>query len=288
MPPIVIDAGSFNMRMLWRLCAWGSTATAALVAVVLTLQTQSGAERLQLAFSRTPSGSQQTLVVDNNPPINRDVEIRRLAQDVETRRLADAVRTLTADRDRLAARVATLEQNIGDMTGSIKVQPAQPQTAAQTPADTSKQQTAASNAMASVPATITVRTEPVQHAQQAALPVEQIPLPPIRTANAATTTAETTASIPARPEIGIELGGAPSLDALRAHWAWIKANQGPALVGLQPSTTSNQTRTGATNYKLFAGPLPNMAAAAQLCSRLANARLTCRPTTYQGQKLATQ
>ena len=45
----------------------------------------------------------------------------RVVVDVEeTRRLEDAVRKLAADRDRLKERIASLERNFDDMTGSIK------------------------------------------------------------------------------------------------------------------------------------------------------------------------
>src|ERR1041384_6531241 len=37
----------------------------------------------------------------------------------EGRRLAETVRSLAADRDRLLARIATLEQNVDGITGSI-------------------------------------------------------------------------------------------------------------------------------------------------------------------------
>ena len=42
----------------------------------------------------------------------------------ETRRLSETVQALTADRDRLLARVASLERSLEDVTSSIKRQAA--------------------------------------------------------------------------------------------------------------------------------------------------------------------
>jgi hypothetical protein len=104
----------------------------------------------------------------------------------------------------------------------------------------------------------------------------------------ATTTASEPTGEPARkPEIGIDLGGAPNMTVLTARWAAVKANFGPLLTGLHPLVAHAQ-RTGATDYRLVVGPLPNAAAAAHLCARFAAARVTCRPAKFDGQRLAQQ
>lgn len=272
------------MRKLWRLCAWGGAATTALAAVVLVTYTQTGSQRLQLAFTGTSALTEPRLTIAADPP-NRDIEIRKLAQDVETRRLADAVRTLTADRDRLVARVATLERNIEDMTGTIKAAQAAAQTGKTPAKDVVKEALAVSQTMASAPETTVAHAEPAQATtQQQAEATEQIPLPPIRTAAAAATDT-TTASIPAKPEYGLELASSSSADVLRAQWAMIKANYGPALPALQPFAVM-RTRNGVTTYRLIAGPLPTIAAATQACARLAAARVACRPAKLEGQRLS--
>ena len=58
-----------------------------------------------------------------------------------------------------------------------------------------------------------------------------------------------------KPDYGIDLGAATSLEALRVHWVALKAIYGPLLVGLHPVATQHtKTPTGVT-YRLVAGPL---------------------------------
>src|SRR5258708_37386930 len=105
-----------TMRALWRLSAWGCAAAVALAALAITTQTEGGSERLALALSPA------------NPPVlaadMADLKRRALEKDAETKRLETQVQTLAADRDRLAIRLASIERNLDDMTGSIKRQAA--------------------------------------------------------------------------------------------------------------------------------------------------------------------
>jgi hypothetical protein len=106
-----------------------------------------------------------------------------------------------------------------------------------------------------------------------------IPLPPTRAAALEN-------EHPAVKQIGIEIGGAPSIEALRAHWSSVKANIGPDIVGLSPTYTIRQKATGGAEYRLVLGPVPNSAAAIRLCAKLATSRITCRAGTFNVQKLA--
>ena len=101
-----------DMRALWRLSAWGCAAAVALAALAITTQTEGGSERLALAPIGPP-----VLAADM-----ADLKRRALEKDAETKRLETQVQTLAADRDRLATRLASLERNLDDMTGSIKRQ----------------------------------------------------------------------------------------------------------------------------------------------------------------------
>src|ERR1035438_4693853 len=124
-------------RPLWRLFGWGSAATIALAAVALTSQTEAGSKRLQLALA---FASEPGRAVAQIPP-------RAVETEAETKRLAAQVRELAADRERLTARIAMLDRNLEDMTGSIKQQreqlaaaraantPSAPSAPATTPAD---------------------------------------------------------------------------------------------------------------------------------------------------------
>lgn len=294
-----------NIRKLlgkrYRLCGWGSAAAIALASLAITTQTESGSERLQLAFAPASSPARAVAAAD--------VPTRVIGIDKETLRLEAQLRVLAADRDRLTARIALLERNLDDMTGSIKRQAAQETAvpAAKPPIASAPATTQQAAAPASQPAAAPppAKTEvpiiaplampahidsaapwPTTPAQQAAAPMpEQIPLPPTRMASAPAS--EPADETPRKPEIGVDLGGAPSMEVLNMRWVAVKANFGPLLTGLHPLAARVQ-RPGATDVRLLVGPLPTITAANQLCARFAAARVTCRPAKFDGQRLTQQ
>jgi hypothetical protein len=93
------------------------------------------------------------------------------------------------------------------------------------------------------------------------------------------------ADAPAKIEYGIDLGGASSLWAVRVHWAAVKANYGPLLVGLHPLVAERAKHPAGVDYRLVAGPLPDAAAAAQLCTRFTGLRTGCRSAKFTGTQL---
>ena len=268
-----------DIGALWRTVAWGAAAAIALAALAFTTQTDSGSERLQLAFA--PASPPPAAMASVAPPAPE--------KDAETKRLQAEVLTLAADRDRLNARIASLERNIDDVTGSIKKQAATaapvekpaapPQPALPTIAPLALPVTTDTSApwpgVAPAPA---AAAAPVQAETR---PAEAIPLPPVRVASAAASVPEP----PRIPEIGVDLGGARNLDVLNARWVAVKANFGPLLTGLHP-LAARDPRPGMPEYRLLVGPLPNRAAAAQLCTRFAAVHVTCRSTKFDGEDLA--
>jgi hypothetical protein len=293
---------SLRARPLWRLFGWGGAATIALVAVALTSQTEAGSKRLQLALA---FASEPGRTVAQIPP-------RTAEADAETKRLAAQVRELAADRERLTARIALLERNLEDMTGSIKQQreqlaaaraantpPPAPSAPATTPAVVAAAPPPApalpalkplampvvSDTTASWPAT-TTPTEAAAPATppQTAEPATEAAPPPVHVA--AAPALEPVAAPPAKSDYGIDLGGAGSLEALRIHWAALKANYGPLLVGLHPVAAQQPKHPAGITYRLVAGPLPNAAEAAQLCARFPVTRTGCRPAKFDGAQLA--
>lgn len=125
---------------------------------------------------------------------------------------------------------------------------------------------------------------------------EIAPLPPTRLATTPPTRLAATpvtrlATLPAnahhtplqpvgqRYEFGIELAAAPDLETLRTQWSAVKANYGPLLAGLQPIALRD-TRPGSKRVRLIAGPMPNLVAARQACTRLVAARAACRPARF--------
>src|SRR5262245_42405967 len=97
--------------LLW-LCGWGVATAVALSALAITSQTKSATERLRSIFP----ASEPTAVAQMPP---------RVAQlELETQMLIEQVRALSADRNRLAGRIALLESSVDDMTGALKRQAA--------------------------------------------------------------------------------------------------------------------------------------------------------------------
>ncbi len=277
---------------LWRIIAWGGAATIALAAVAITSQTEAGGKRLQLAIASLSDPGR--VIADLSEPGGGVVAAipsapAKTETSAETERLAAQLRELDADRARLTARIATLEHNLEDMTGSIKQQ--------------SEQLAAARAALTrppavSAPATITTALPPVVPLElpaiQAQAPAENAPPPttetktqlvPIPPARVAANTPATEPP-PAKVEFGIDLGGAGTLEALRVHWVAVKANYGPLLNGLHPLVSRHTKQPAGVGYRLVAGPLPNAAEAARLCARFPITRIGCRPAKFDGVQLA--
>jgi hypothetical protein len=167
----------------------------------------------------------------------------------QSRQFAEAIRELSGDRDHLMARLDNLERNVGDITGSLARAASPPAVPAPNPA-----------AIPAISAPEATRTPP---------PIEE----------------PTAARNETKPEFGIDLGRANSVEGLRQLWATIKSKHGGALEGLRPIVTVREiARSGGVELRLVAGPISNAAAAARLCAAMAGA--TCHPTTFDGQKLA--
>lgn len=274
--------------LMWRLSLWGGAATVAVAATLLIVNADPGLDRIVQALSQ-PAPAQQAAVEDT---LLKRVEAQRVE---ENRRLETRLRELAADRDKLSARLATLEQNFSDLTGSIKrdisavaatalaARQEAPQTAAPAPVLTAPPATTAAP---------TVRPEPAPQPSAAEVPVRadiaaekppqivNVPLPPTRVATATQVAPEE----PRKPELGVDLGGARSMEILQARWVAVKANFGPVIEGLRP-LAGYDDRPGIIPYRLIVGPLPNGAAAAQICSRLHASKVPCRPVDYAGEKL---
>ena len=234
----------------------------------LTAQTDIGSERLNGILAMM---NPQLAIAKADLPPEKDAEIRRL----ETLVLA-----LANDRERLHTRIASLERNLDDMTGSIKQQQATlaAKVAAPPPAP------AAPLAPILAPLTMPAVVDGFWPASALPQPVEldSSPQPPARIALAPAD--EPAPEGPRKPEVGIDLGGAANLEVLNARWVAVKANFGPQLSGLYPRAV-HSTKPGASDYRLLAGPLPNNAAAAQLCARFITARITCRTVRFEGERL---
>lgn len=111
------------------------------------------------------------------------------------------------------------------------------------------------------------------------------PVPPVRVAAAKSN--EPVAEPPlSHAEIGVDLGGAATIDALRAHWLALKANYGPLLEGLEPRVAQHPKHPSGVTYRLVVGPLANAAEAASFCARYPLKRTGCHAAKFSGAQLA--
>lgn len=304
-------SGRTEMAALWRLGTWGACAAAALIAVAVASQTERGGERLHSAFAAP--APVDTLAI-------AEARQRAAEAQAETERLAAQLRDLTADRDRLAARVAGLEHNFEDITGSIKrevaevaarvappppadlpkiasVAPAQPvpppAPAAPPPEEKAKaisQDGALQASPPPAPPPAPVAAAPVAAAVPPAAPAAPVaaaapPAPAPEVKIAAAPAAEPALPQPGKPAIGIDIGGSSTLALLNARWTAMKAHHGPLLLGLRPLAL-HERRPGRLPYRLVLGPLPDVGTAARLCTQFAAARAACHPARYAGEALA--
>src|SRR5436305_14891627 len=100
---------------LARLGVWIGLATLAVIVVIFAARTETGIRRIATALTPEAARTSKAAQLANRPP----------EQEAEQRRLAETVRTLSADRDRLAARLTVLERNLDEVTGSIPPKAAQ-------------------------------------------------------------------------------------------------------------------------------------------------------------------
>jgi hypothetical protein len=95
-------------------------------------------------------------------------------------------------------------------------------------------------------------------------------------------------SVATATDFGIDLGGASSVNGLRALWATIRSKHAQLLNGLWPVMVirDRPKQPGVVELRLVAGPLPNAGHAAKLCAAFAPLGVACQPAVFDGQRLA--
>jgi outer membrane biosynthesis protein TonB len=319
------EEGKIDRRMMWRLGSWGVAAVGAVVVAVLASQSQLQLHRDQFAATDLLNHQSQ--------------QIQFIAKETQTeaKRLSSAIETLNGDRDRLYARMTSVEQGLDSVTGSIKRQtqpavvPTTPTPA--TPVAVEPAPTTAATELPAIPATPLVAApktpaveaspakSPAAEAVPASTPPASAPLAAWKSMMAPPDTAvaklsepapaaeptpaapETTAAIQtvtaepapaateivatpvARTEFGVDIGGANSVDGLRAIWRG--ASKSKALTGLRPIMMVKERATGlGMQLRLVAGPLTDAAEAAKICAALTASNRPCETTIFDGQRLA--
>ena len=90
-----------------------------------------------------------------------------------------------------------------------------------------------------------------------------------------------------RTEFGVDLGGANSIDGLRALWRALLKSNGAAITSLRPIIVVKERNNGlGMQLRLVAGPLSDAAAAAKICAALIESERSCETSVFDGQRLA--
>jgi hypothetical protein len=267
-----------TMAGLWRQAGWGLAAIAALFVAVLSTRDDGAMERVGALLA--------SLHLVPTPPAKHQFDAEAAA-----RQLAQGVRSLVDDRDRLASRLAALERDMGDMTGSIKSQIEAVKAAKSEPPPWPDE----APPVPMTPADIAAMVKPVSPAPAPAAavpapsaPAAANPLPSSQPAAAlATAPAETPA--PAGSTYGADIGTATTIKALHARWTWLRTAHPALFEGLQPLVSLKQNpRTNRAELHLIVGPYSNADAAEQFCDFIVPYHLTCQPAMFDGSRLALQ
>jgi len=268
---------TFTMQRLWRMALWGATAASALLVAVLTTRSEVGSQRVAIVLS-----SLRVTSLVRPGQATTQIAARPFDAQAETRRLSGAVRGLAADSDQVKSRLAAVEHNMDDITGSIsrQVEAAKAGTAAPSPWPAAAAPVPATPA---VIASVVAPVVPPPTGLAAPLPLS----PP--TPAAAQPPADATAPGAQPTEYGVDIGSALSIQALRARWLGMRSAHPQLFEGLAPTATVREIpRSNRVELRLVVGPLADPEAAARLCASLAPFRLFCQPTIFDRRHLALQ
>jgi len=258
--------------VLLRSVAWGMAAALALGAFAFTAQSEGGGTRLQLALAGVLADKIQTAAAIVPEPAPPTVEPALKAMQGKLDRL-------DSERVTIDARLSTIEQGLQDVTGSVRRQ-----TEAKTAAAPAKLAFIEPPVIPAIntlpPAPPPVRALPPQAPAAEVPPSAQLSHEaaaapePVRIETPAQHAPTPHPSVPA--QYGIELAAASDMQSLQSRWLEIKANFGPLLTGLSPVAVKAR-RAGSHQLRLVAGPLMSIAAARELCAKVAAEKGSCVP-----------
>jgi hypothetical protein len=91
-----------------------------------------------------------------------------------------------------------------------------------------------------------------------------------------------------RTEFGVDVGGANSLNGLRALWrGLLKSKSTASLATLRPIIVVKESNTGlGMQLRLVAGPLSDAATAAKICAAMIESQRACETAVFDGQRLS--
>ncbi|CAL8981196.1 hypothetical protein RHODGE_RHODGE_02983 [Rhodoplanes serenus] len=110
------------MSPVFRLAGWGIAAAGALAIAVLAAQSSTSDRRIATApapMAAQVESARADAVRAEAARVTAQAMARAAEAEREARRLAETVKSLAADRDKLAGRVSALETSLEDLTGSV-------------------------------------------------------------------------------------------------------------------------------------------------------------------------
>jgi hypothetical protein len=242
---------TFTLAGLRRLATWGATAAAALLIAVMTSRSEVGAQRIA------------QMLHGGRPPAQQAFDAQ-----AETQRLAEAVRGLAADDSQIKSRLAAVEHDITDVTGSISKEIEA--------ADAARPAAPASWPTAAATAAVTMTMIAPPH------PAAAMPFTARPSADGATRAGSPT-------EYAVDVGSGLTIEALRARWLALYSAHPQLFEGMKPIVGVKEVpilRGNRVELRLVVGPIGEAAAATQLCASLTQLGLFCQPTFYEGQRFA--
>jgi len=238
------------MQGLRRLAAWGAIAAGALLLAVLSSRSEIGTERIAVMWH---GGRAQ-------------VAERNFDAEAETRKLAAAVRNLTADGDQIKSRLAAVEHDMDDVTGTISKQ-IETADAARRVSENGPTTAATVAATVSLTPALTRPAIVADPAKPAADAAPQAASPPI--------------------EYAVDIGSGLTIEALRTRWLAIYSAHPQLFDGMKPIVGIKEVpHASRVELRLVVGPIAQPGAAKELCASLTPFGLFCQPTLYDGQRLA--
>ena len=320
------EEDELDRNALWRLGSWGAASVGAVIVALLASQSSIGLRRDQVAAADLVRQSQQIQAVareSQNETRRLAAAIDTLNSDRD--RLYSRVTVLEQGLDSVTGAIArqnsaAASAQAAATSPTAETQPAQgpaaapaaspvattlaamaekPRTALpeQAPAPPSSAAQETSNAPAATPlmASKSIMAPPDSAAGKL---IEPDPVTPPKLVVASAPSADITeadaaeAAVPPqavqRTEFGVDVGGANSLNGLRALWrGLLKSKPTASLTTLRPIIVVKESNTGlGMQLRLVAGPLNDAAAAAKICAALIESQRTCETAVFDGQRLA--
>lgn len=271
---VVADEDGSDKGIYWRMSCWGVAAAAAVILgfVANRSNLDPWTTEANTRYFETKAAQVET--------ISREAQF-------EARRLAAAIETLNSDRDRIYARLSSVEQGFESVTGSIK---AQESAIAKLPFKQAEQ--TPPSAIQTAPTT-GAPAEPMPGLQSSSKPPEASDslldqtgsIEVNKDASRSSMHAKSTDTPVPATEFGVDLGAAASMEGVRAIWRSTSTIHKAALTGLTPIVTIEERPKQPLRFRLVAGPLRNAADAARLCVLLMENAKNCKTSVFDGQRL---